>query len=266
MIITAGVDIGSAGTKALILRDDKTMDWSIIPTTGDSSESAEIAMNQVLNDTSLSLDDIDYIVSTGYGRVNVPFAQKTITEITCHAAGAHWLFPEVRTILDVGGQDVKAIKCDEKGAVVNFVLNDKCAAGTGRYLEWTAAAFNMDVGQLGHLALQSTRKPPLVIESTCTVFAREDMVKLLRHGEDVKDILAGALRALAGRLCSFVNRVGVEESIILTGGVAKNIALFTFIEEELGITTIKAPEPQIMGALGAAILADRELSGLRQER
>jgi predicted CoA-substrate-specific enzyme activase len=241
------------------------MEWSITPTTGDSSESAEVAMNLVLAKTGLSLADVDYVVSTGYGRVNVPFAGKTITEITCHAAGAHWLFPEVRTILDVGGQDVKAIRCDEKGTVVNFVLNDRCAAGTGRYLEWTASTFGLGVGQLGSMALQSVKNPPILIESMCTVFAREDMIQFLRHGEDVRDVLAGALRSLAGRLCSFVHRVGVEEPMIITGGVAKNEALVAFIEEGLGISTIKAPEPQIIGALGAAVLAERELSRASRE-
>jgi predicted CoA-substrate-specific enzyme activase len=254
-MITAGVDVGSASAKALILRDETIVDWSITATTGDSVESANIVMELLLSKTSLSLDDIDCVVSTGYGRVNVPFADKKITEITCHATGAHWLFSEVRTILDIGGQDVKAIRCNDKGMVVNFVLNDKCAAGTGRYLERTATTLGLKIEQLGPLSLESTKDPPLAISSVCTVFAAEEMLRWLRKGEDHRDILAGATKALVQRLCGFIDRVGLEESLIVTGGVAKNIGVVTYLEKQLGVKTVSAPEPQIIGALGAALLA-----------
>jgi predicted CoA-substrate-specific enzyme activase len=220
-------------------------------------------MKLVLNKTSLFLSDLDYIVSTGYGRVNVPFANKKITEITCHTVGAFWLFPEVRTILDIGGQDVKTMRCDDKGMVVNFVLNDKCAAGTGRYLERTAAILGLKVEEIGPLSLQNTKNPPPEISSVCTVFATQEMLKLLRKGEDKKDILAGAIKALVERLCVFIDQVGLEESLIITGGVAKNIGVVTYLEKQLGIKTLSAPEPQIIGALGAALIAGREAEKFR---
>jgi len=254
-MITAGVDVGSASAKALILREETIVDWAITATTGDSSESANIVMSLLLDKTGLSLDNIDYIVSTGYGRVNVPFADKEITEITCHATGAHWLFPEVRTILDIGGQDVKAIRCNDKGKVVKFVLNDKCAAGTGRYLERTATTLGLKIEELGPLSLQNVKDPPPDISSVCTVFAAEEMLRLLRKGEDHRDILAGATKALVQRLCGFIDRVGLEESLIVTGGVAKNIGVISYLEKQLGVKTVSAPEPQIIGALGAALVS-----------
>lgn len=257
-MITAGVDVGSASAKALILKGETVVDWSIIGTGADSSESANKVMNLLLSKTGFSLADIDYIVSTGYGRVNVSFANKEITEITCHAAGAHWLFPEVRTILDIGGQDVKAIRCNDKGMVINFVLNDKCAAGTGRYLERTAATLGLRIEDIGPLSLQNTKNPVPQISSVCTVFATQEMLRLLRKGEDVRDVLAGATKALVERLCVFIDRVGLEESLIITGGVAKNIGVVTYLEKQLGVKTLSAPEPQIVGALGAALLAERE--------
>jgi len=211
----------------------------------------------LLEKTGLSTDDMDYIVATGYGRVNVSFANRTITEITCHAAGAHWLFPEVRTILDIGGQDVKAIRCNDRGMVVKFILNDKCAAGTGRYLERTARTLGLDIGELGHLSLENTKDPPPEISSVCTVFAEQEMLVLLRKGEDIRNILAGATKALVDRLCVFIDRVGLEESLIITGGVAKNEGVVAYLEKQLGVKTITAPEPQIIGALGAALLACR---------
>ncbi len=269
-MITAGVDIGAATAKGLILRDQTLVNWSITATGGDSAESADAVMESLLGKAGLPLDDIDYVVSTGYGRVNVPFADKEITEISCHTAGAHWLFPEVRTILDIGGQDVKAIRCNHEGMVVKFVLNDRCAAGTGRYLERTAQRLGLEIEEIGLLSLGNVKDPPPEISSVCTVFAAEEMLRLLRKGEDRRDILAGATKALAERLSVFVDRVGLEEPLIITGGVAKNIGVVTYLEKKLGVKIISAPEPQIIGALGAALLASREakklsLSSTRQK-
>jgi len=260
-MITAGVDIGSASAKALILRDGTIVDWMITATTGDSAESANTVMKLLLEKTDLSLEKIDYIISTGYGRDNVSFADKEITEITCHTTGAHWLFPEVRTILDIGGQDVKAIRCNDKGKVVKFVLNDKCAAGTGRYLERTANTLGLKIGEIGLLSLENTKDPPPDISSVCTVFAEQEMLILLRKGEDNRDILAGATKALADRLCGFIDRVGLEESLIITGGVAKNAGVVKYLEKQLGVKTVSAPEPQIIGALGAALIAVDSMPG-----
>ena len=255
-MITAGVDIGSASAKAMILRDGTIVDWMITATTGDSAESANTVMGLLLKKTDLSLDKIDYIIATGYGRDNVSFADKKITEITCHTKGAYWLFPEVRTILDIGGQDVKAIRCNDKGKVVKFVLNDKCAAGTGRYLERTANTLGLEIGEIGPLSLENVTDPPPDISSVCTVFAELEMLRLLRKGADNRDILAGAIKALVQRLCVFIDRVGLEKSFIVTGGVAKNIGVVTYLEKQLGVKVVSAPEPQIIGALGAALLAD----------
>ena len=256
-MLTAGIDVGSASTKALVLRDDTILDWYITTTTGDSAGSANAVMKLLLEKTGLSIDALDYIVATGYGRVNVSFANRTVTEITCHAAGAHWLFTEVHTILDIGGQDVKAIRCNDRGMVVKFILNDKCAAGTGRYLERTARTLGLEIGEIGLLSLENTRDPPPDISSVCTVFAGQEMLILLRKGEDIRDILAGATKALADRLCVFIDRVGLEESLIITGGVAKNAGVVAYVEKQMGVKTITAPEPQIIGALGAALLARR---------
>ena len=261
-MITAGIDIGSAGAKAIILKDDSILDWSIMPTMGDSIESATTVMKLLLDKTGLSLDDINYILATGYGRVNVPFAKKEISEITCHATGAFWQFPETRTILDIGGQDVKAIKVNDKGMVTKFLLNDKCAAGTGRYLERISATFGMNLKDIGPMALQATADPLPEVSSTCTVFATEEMTWWLRRGEDPKNIIAGATKSLVERLTIFVDRIGLEESLMVTGGVAKNIGVITFVEKQLGMKPIIAPEPQITGALGAAILASREAKKL----
>jgi len=252
---TAGVDVGSASAKALILENQRIVDWSITPTIGDSATSAGNVMDPLFDKTGLSPDHMDYIVSTGYGRVNVPFAQKQVSEITCHARGAHWLFPEVRTILDIGGQDVKAIRCNAQGKVLKFVLNDKCAAGTGRYLDRTAATLGLNVSELGPLLLKSTKNPPLEISSICTVFATEEMMRWLRKGEDPKDILAGATQALVKRLRGFVDRVGLMPPLIVTGGVAKNTGVIAYLEKALDVTILSAPEPQIIGALGAALIA-----------
>jgi len=260
-MLTAGIDVGSASTKALVLRDDTILDWYIANTTGDSVESANAVMKLLLEKTGLSIDALDYIVATGYGRVNVSFANRTLTEITCHATGAHWLFPEVHTILDIGGQDVKAIRCNDKGMVVKFVLNDKCAAGTGRYLERTARTIGLEIGELGHLSLENTKDPIPEISSVCTVFAEQEMIQLLRKGLDRRDILAGATKSLVQRLCGFIDRVGLEESLIVTGGVAKNIGVVTYLEKQLGVKTVSAPEPQIIGALGAALLAADSMPG-----
>ena len=163
------------------------------------------------------------------------------------------------TILDIGGQDAKAIRCDDKGAVINFVLNDKCAAGTGRYLERTAAIFGLKPQDIGDLSLQNKKRPSLKISSTCTVFATQEVLSLLRKGEERTDILAGAIIALVERLCALIDKVGLEESLIITGGVAKNIGMVTYLEKQLGVKTLHAPEPQIIGALGATLIAAREL-------
>ena len=197
-MIVAGIDIGSATAKALILENSKIISNSIIPTHHGGAEIANQVIERALNIGGLSLKDLKYIVSTGYGRVNVPFAKKNITEVTCHARGIVTVFPKVRTILDMGGQNCKVIQCDQQGNVTNFVMNEKCAAGTGRYLERISAALKRPVEDIGPLSLQ-TVEGPARISSFCTVFAQGDVISLLRQGKHKNDILAGVCESLAER-------------------------------------------------------------------
>jgi predicted CoA-substrate-specific enzyme activase len=200
------------------------------------------------------LEEIEYSVATGYGRVNVPFAQVTVTEISCHARGNHWFFPQVRTILDMGGQDCKAIRCDGNGRLTNFTMNDKCAAGTGRYLERVASSLGLGLEEIGPLSLQWV-EGPLPISSTCAVFAEGDIVSLQRAGKHPNDILAGATDAIVDRVIALLERVGIEEALCVSGGVAKNLGVVKRLEKKLNMKAHIAPEPQIVGALGAALFA-----------
>lgn len=253
-MITAGVDIGSRTAKALIFKDNKILSYGIIPTGADSIKTAQNVMNMALKNTALSLRDIGYLVSTGYGRVLVPFANKNITEISCHAKGAHWFFPTVRTVLDLGGQDCKAIRCDEKGHITNFVMNDKCAAGTGRFMEVMAKTLELPLDDIGKLSLQ-TVKEPCSISSVCAVFAKSEVLALLRHGEDKNDILAGLCEAFASRVFNLLSMVEIEREFVISGGIAKNIGLVRRLEERAGLSANIPSEPQIVGALGAAVFA-----------
>lgn len=257
-MITAGIDIGSLSAKAVVMKDSEIVSWSVILTGPDSAEAARRVTDCALNSSGLRFDDLEYIVSTGYGRVNVPFAQRNVTEISCHARGAHWLCPEVRCILDMGGQDCKAIRCDDKGRVVDFAMNDKCAAGTGRYLERVAATLEIPLNEIGPLSLRLV-EGPVSISSYCTVFAQTDILLQLREGRHRNDILAGACDAISARVQSLLERVGVEEAFMITGGVAKNIGVVKRVEERLGVKAHIPFEPQIVGALGAAVLAREAL-------
>ena len=195
-MITAGVDIGASTSKAAILEDGKILSYSIIVTGAESQGSAVRAMDDALKGLGrISLDDIGYIIATGYGRVIVPFAHETVTELSCHAKGANWLFPSARTILDMGGQDCKAIRCDEKGRLGNFAMNDKCAAGTGRFLEIMAKVMELPLEKLGELSLEA--KEEVRINGTCAVFGKSEVAALIREGRDKRDILAGLHEAVS---------------------------------------------------------------------
>jgi len=257
-MITAGIDIGSMTSKALIFEDNRILSYGMIPTGADSIKTAQNVMDIALNNTGLSLRDIGYIVSTGYGRVLVPFANKNVTEISCHAKGAHWFFPTVRTVLDMGGQDCKAISCDEKGRVANFVMNDKCAAGTGRFMEVMAKTLELSLDDIGKLSLQ-TANGPCSISSICAVFAKSEVLALLRRGEHKNDILAGLCDASASRVLNLLNMVEIQRELVISGGIAKNIGMVRRLEEGTGLSANISFEPQIVGALGAAVFA-KELS------
>lgn len=253
-MITAGIDIGSLCSKAAILKNDQISGWALIPTGADSVQTAERVMQLVLDQTGLSFNDIDFIVSTGYGRVVVPFAQRNVSEISCHAKGANWFFPSVRTILDMGGQDCKAISCDANGKVRNFIMNDKCAAGVGRSMEVMAELLQIPLTDLGPRSLKTVHGD-LDINTTCVVFARSEVIGHLHRGVPVNDILGGLCEALADRVSALLKRVGAEKDFVISGGIAKNIGVVRRIEKKLGLEAKIAPEPQIVGALGAAVFA-----------
>ena len=254
--ITAGVDVGSVSSQAVILVDGQLFAFSSTRTGSDSPQSAKKAMDWALEGTGMIQQDVKFVVGTGYGRVNVPFANKAITEIACHARGGNFMYgPSVRTILDMGGQDCKAIHCDEKGKVTNFLMNDKCAAGTGRGMEVFADLLSVPIEEIGDLSYQVEEEPPPV-SSTCVVFAKSEASGLLRKGWPKNKVIAAYCNAMAHRVVTLLERIGVEKDFAITGGIAKNSGVVGRIEKELGITALKAKyDPQIAGALGGALFA-----------
>ncbi|MEE9554863.1 MAG: benzoyl-CoA reductase, bzd-type, subunit Q [candidate division Zixibacteria bacterium] len=255
-LISAGVDVGSVSSQAVILVDGELYAYSNMRTGSDSPNSARNAMNWALEDTGMTYDDLHYVVGTGYGRVNVPFANRAITEIACHARGGNLMYgPTVRTILDMGGQDCKAIRCDERGKVQNFLMNDKCAAGTGRGMEVFADLLSIPIEEVGDLSLEVDEEPPPV-SSTCVVFAKSEASSLLREGWSKKRVLAAYCSAMAHRVVSLLERVGVEKDFAITGGIAKNSGVITRLTKELNLEALKSKyDTQIAGALGAALFA-----------
>jgi bzd-type benzoyl-CoA reductase Q subunit len=254
--ISAGVDVGSVSSQAVVMLDGKLYAYSNMRTGSDSPDSARKAISWAMENTGLTLDDIHYTVGTGYGRVNVPFADRAITEIACHARGGNFMYgPSVRTILDMGGQDCKAIHCDERGKVTNFLMNDKCAAGTGRGMEVFADLLSVSIEDVGQMSLDVDEEPPPV-SSTCVVFAKSEASSLLREGWSKKRVLAAYCSAMAHRVVSLLDRIGVEREFAITGGIAKNSGVVTRLEKELNLTSLKSDyDTQIAGALGAALFA-----------
>jgi predicted CoA-substrate-specific enzyme activase len=261
-VITLGVDIGSLTGKALVLADGEIIAWEVIPTGPDSVETATAVTRRALEKAGRRLEEMEFIVSTGYGRIVVPFAQKNLSEISCHAKGATFLFPGVRTILDMGGQDCKAIRCDGDGKVSNFVMNDKCAAGVGRSMGIVAELLELLLEEVGPLSLQADDGVP--ISSTCVVFARSEILSYLRQGVAKSEVLAGACAALCSRVSGLLRRVTVVPEFMISGGIAKNVGVVRRLEAALGLQARICFEPQIVGALGAAVFA-RDL-GLKRGR
>ncbi|MDH4299703.1 MAG: acyl-CoA dehydratase activase [Dehalococcoidia bacterium] len=249
----AGVDIGSTMTKVVLLdQAGNLVSFIKGPTGAEHRQLANDVMRQALEQASLQIDDISYIVATGYGRLNVPFADRQITELSCHARGVSNLFPNARTAIDIGGQDAKCMRINS-GRLVNFVMNDKCAAGTGRFLEVTAATLGVKLEDMGDISLKSTKK--IQISNLCTIFAQQEVVALLSRGEKLENILAGLHDALASRVAALARRLGIEPDLVLTGGVAKNIGMVEAMRQNLGCEIFVPEEPLLTGALGAAILA-----------
>ena len=249
----AGIDLGSTMTKVVLIGEDEQVCASVIKHTGaEHRRLANKVMEEALEQTDLSIDDIAYIIATGYGRINVPFADRQITELTCHAKGVASFFPNVRLAIDIGGQDAKGLKVRD-GRLVDFAMSDKCAAGTGRFLEVLSATLGLKLEDLGDISLKSTRK--VSISSTCTIFARQEVINRLSEGVALEDIVAGLHSAIASRVAGMVRRLKVEPDVVFTGGVAKNIGVVRALEENLGCKVLVPEEPLLSGAIGAALLS-----------
>jgi predicted CoA-substrate-specific enzyme activase len=261
MHVVAGVDIGSAAVKTVILNQgDKILSHSIVEQGIVNADSALFSLEQALDRTRISLDKVEKIVTTGYGRELVAFEHESITEISCHAAGAFFLMPEVRTVVDIGGQDSKVITLDENGRVRNFQMNDKCAAGTGKFIEVMARALDMSVTQMGELA--SGSQNPCHVSSVCTVFAESEIISLAAKGFPKDDIIAGLYESIARRTQSLMSPMEVVPVVMMTGGVAKNKPLVAMLERVISKTVIVPDEPQIVGALGDALFARQKQQNL----
>lgn len=262
-MLVAGCDIGSTTGKAVVLNEHEILSFSIIASTTRPERTAEMAMEEALEKAGLSsLEQVAYIVGTGYGRLKVPFARENISEITCHARGAHWLCPTVRTVVDIGGQDCKVISLNDQGRVLEFVMNDRCAAGTGRFFE--AMARVLHCGLEGISAPENQGDPPATITSQCSVFAESEVVTLINEGTELARIIAGINHSVAARLTSMVRRVGLVEDLALTGGCSKNQGLTQALAAKLGVTVREfSADPQIAGAVGAALIAREKAAAQR---
>jgi benzoyl-CoA reductase subunit A len=252
--VTVGIDVGSVSSQAVIMVDGEIFAFGNMRTGSDSPDSARNALNFALQTTGMTEERIDYCVGTGYGRVNVPMADRSVTEIACHARGAHLIYgPEVRTVLDVGGQDIKAIRCDEKGKVTNFLMNDKCAAGTGRGMEVFSDLLGVPIGDVGERSFQVKEEPPAV-SNTCVVYAKSEATGLLRKGWTTEEVLAAYCRAMAERIYSLLDRLGVVAEFAVTGGLAKNRGVIDRLMPMIGLTRMKTRwDTQIAGAAGGAL-------------
>lgn len=253
-----GIDSGSTSTNVVILSDTaQILGYSVVRTGAKSSVGVDNAINLALKKANLKFKDISYIISTGYGRVSIPFANESITEITCHAKGSFFLNPMVKTIIDIGGQDSKAIKLDDNGNITDFAMNDKCAAGTGRFLEMMAKTLEVPIDEMGRLSLNW--KKDISITSMCSVFAESEVISLIATNKEKSDIIHGLCNSIASRTIALADRVKRQGSYIMTGGVAKNVGVVKALEEKLGDKIFIPAEPEIVGALGAALIAlDRQ--------
>jgi predicted CoA-substrate-specific enzyme activase len=253
-MIVAGCDVGSATGKAAVMQEGELVAHAIIPSSTRPELTARTVMDEALAKAGRSADELDYIVGTGYGRMKVPFADDNVSEITCHARGAHWMSPTVRTVVDIGGQDCKVMSLNPKGKVLEFAMNDRCAAGTGRFFEAMARVLQCGLEGLSELCLKGEN--PATISSQCSVFAESEVVTLVNEGVELADIVAGLHYAIARRLQAMVKRVGLVEDVALTGGCAKNEGLASVLADRLGVGVKKLPQdPQVAGAVGAALIA-----------
>ena len=252
MTYTMGIDIGSSACKAVILKDGDEIVGSFKVAVGTGTTGPNRAFEGVLESAGLSADEIDYVLATGYGRNTFERADAQMSELSCHAKGANHLFPDVRTVIDIGGQDVKVIQIDH-GAMVNFQMNDKCAAGTGRFLDVMARILEVDVSDLASLAAKSTKT--IAISSTCTVFAESEVISQLANGEKKEDVVNGIHYAITARVVGLARRVGIRDRVVMTGGVAQNAGVVKALQDQLEHEVSTSPLSQYVGALGAALYA-----------
>jgi predicted CoA-substrate-specific enzyme activase len=259
-MFVCGLDIGAATTKAVILNDKKIISYSVLPTGQSVKMATDKVIGEVIKKSRPSISEFDQVVSTGYGRHSVSFADRAVSEIICHAKGANFLLPSVRTVIDIGGQDSKMIALDREGNVTNFAMNDKCAAGTGRFIEVMAHVLEVSLEDMGKLSLNS--QDPSLISSTCTVFAESEVVSLRANGEKRENLIAGIHKGIASRTVTMGRSIGFKKDVAFTGGVAKNVGVKRELERTIGLQIIVPEEPQIVGALGAALLAGDGDSGV----
>ncbi|UCD25266.1 MAG: 2-hydroxyglutaryl-CoA dehydratase [Gemmatimonadota bacterium] len=254
MAYAAGVDVGSTQTKAVIINEHKEIASRALTDTGANViHAAEAAFEEALRNGDIREEEVEYVVGTGYGRYKVTFGNTQVTEISCHGRGAVHMFPGTRTVVDMGGQDTKAIRVSDSGEIVDFCMNDKCAAGTGRFLGAASTALEIDLPQLGPTALRGERA--VKISTTCTVFAESEVLSWLGKGKKIEDILLGVHKSIAARSAGLLRRVGIEEEVTFTGGVAKNLAMIETLNERLGLEVNVSEDSHFMGALGAALFA-----------
>ena len=261
MTIVAGCDVGSLTTKAVLLQNNRLIATSLIRSKAKPQESAALAMADVSAKAGISEKEIQFSVGTGYGRDKISFVNEAKSEISCHGKGAKWLMPSVKTIIDIGGQDCKVIKIDASGQAVKFVTNDKCASGTGRFLEVMAKVLGIDISELGAQTAKS--KAPVTMASTCTVWAQADVISFIHAGIPLEDIGAGINLAMAKRIATLANAVKPEKDICMTGGVAKNAGVLSLLEDLMGyrLKKIRKSDPQLAGAIGAALFARERIVG-----
>lgn len=265
MHYAAGIDIGSTQTKAVLMDAARAIvARTVIPTGAHVVRAGRRALEAIVAEASIQAEDVRCVIGTGYGRYKVEAGDAQVTEISCHARGAQFIFPGTRTVIDMGGQDTKAIRTGPEGNVVDFCMNDKCAAGTGRFLAAAADVVGLSLEEIGEVSLRGTK--PIRLTSVCTVFVESDIMNYLAQRKAVEDILAGVHQAIASRTIGLVRRVGVEEEVTFTGGVARNIGMVRALEDKLGTKLNVGPESHFMGALGAALFAvDRLLAAQPQE-
>jgi len=250
-LLTVGIDIGSTVTKGALLSDGAVIGTCRMPTSWSPKETGQHLLNTLLKEHQVSLESVRRVVATGYGRQTMEGAHKQVTEITCHGKGAYFINPANRTVIDIGGQDSKVVRLDERGQVVDFIMNDKCAAGTGRFLQVMAIRMEVDVSQLEELAREAA---PIQLNNMCTVFAESEVVGLLAAGASKASIAAGLLTSVASKICTQAQRVGVVEGVYFSGGLAENRYLQQAIQDKLGVTLQLSPLAQFTGAIGAALM------------